>query len=63
MVTRFLNWALKEELLKVHNHHGVERLHKSNHSMIIWLPAEIDALLEVATEREGASSSRHRKAG
>lgn len=53
VVTRFLNWSMKEDAsLEVHHHMNVDRLYKSNRSDIIWLPDEITALKAVATERE-----------
>ncbi len=53
VVTRLLNWARDEDVaIAVHHHVNVARVYKSDRSEIIWLPEEIQALLDVANERE-----------
>jgi hypothetical protein len=52
VVTRLLNWGHKTGRLRFHHHHNVERHYKVDRSGVIWQPAEIRALLDVATERE-----------
>ena len=52
VVTRLLNWAQKTGRLRFHHHHNVERHYKVDRSGYVWHPAEIQALLDVATERE-----------
>jgi integrase len=53
VVTRLLNWAVKEEAaLAVHHHKEVERLYHSDRADIIWLPDEVQALIDVANVRE-----------
>ena len=52
VVTRLLNWAEKTGHLRFHHHNNVERHYKVDRSGDVWLPAEIQALLNVATVRE-----------
>ncbi|MDP2520908.1 hypothetical protein [Shimia thalassica] len=53
VVTRFLNWAKEEDrAISIHHHVNVKRVYNSDRSEIIWLPAELKALLSVATDRE-----------
>jgi integrase len=53
VVTRFLNWALKtNKSLKQHHHTGLTKQYKSNRADVIWLPEEIEALLNEATPEE-----------
>ncbi|MDO6732446.1 site-specific integrase [Marinovum sp. 2_MG-2023] len=53
VVTRFLNWALKiNKSLKLHHHTGQKKQYKSNRAEVIWLPEEIEALLNEATLEE-----------
>lgn len=52
VVTRLLNWAQKTGRLRFHHHNNVERHYKVDRSGEVWQPAEIQALLDVAEERE-----------
>ncbi|MCV2866506.1 tyrosine-type recombinase/integrase [Albidovulum sediminicola] len=53
VVTRLLNWARDTDVsIQVHHHVDVERMYSSNRADIVWLPGELRAMLDVATERE-----------
>ena len=53
VATLFLNWAMNAaRLIDTHHHVGQKHLYQSDRAEIIWLPAEIQALLDVADERE-----------
>ncbi len=53
VITRLLNWARDEDTaIATHHHMNISRMYKSDRSQIIWLPKEIQALLNVASERE-----------
>lgn len=53
VATLILNWAKEEDkVIAVHHHSRVRRIYKSDRSHIIWLPEEIQALLDEANQRE-----------
>ncbi|WP_177215095.1 tyrosine-type recombinase/integrase [Tranquillimonas alkanivorans] len=53
VVTLFLNWAKNQEkCILVHHHIGQKKHYKAERADIVWRPEEIQALLEVANERE-----------
>ena len=52
VVTRVLNWSKKNGRLGTHHHHDIERQYKADRSDMFFLPEEIQAMLDVATERE-----------
>lgn len=53
VVTLLLNWALKVEFcIATHHHVGQKRLYKCNRAELIWMPEDIQALLDVADEAE-----------
>lgn len=55
VVTRFLNWCVDmDHTLEVHHHKGQKKLYSSNRAQIVWLPEEIDMLLEEASPEEKA---------
>ncbi|WP_163849212.1 tyrosine-type recombinase/integrase [Pseudooceanicola aestuarii] len=53
VVTTFLNWCVnRDAAIKVHFHTGQMKLYKSDRSDKVWLPVEIQMLLEQATPDE-----------
>ncbi len=53
VVTRLLNWAREEDaVISIHHHVNIRRIYKSDRSHVIWFPGEIQALIDVASERE-----------
>ncbi|MCO8146379.1 tyrosine-type recombinase/integrase [Rhodovulum tesquicola] len=52
VVTLLLNWAKQTRYIDMHHHSGVKKTYRANRAEIIWLPREVNALLEVATEAE-----------
>nr|WP_254433955.1 tyrosine-type recombinase/integrase [Ruegeria arenilitoris] len=53
VATLLLNWARDEDaVISVHHHVNIKRIYKSDRSHVIWFPEEIQALIDVANERE-----------
>jgi Phage integrase family. len=53
VVTRFLNWCVDtDHTLEVHHHKGQKKLYSSNRAQIVWMPEEIDMLLQEASPEE-----------
>ncbi|WP_157133206.1 tyrosine-type recombinase/integrase [Roseobacter sp. SK209-2-6] len=53
IVTRLLNWAKAEDTsIVTHFHMDIARIYKSKRAHLVWLPEEIQALKDVANERE-----------
>ncbi|WP_092422827.1 tyrosine-type recombinase/integrase [Alloyangia pacifica] len=54
-VTTFLNWCVDtDHALEFHHHKGQKKLYSSNRAQVIWMPEEIQMLLDEARPEEKA---------